>query len=181
MQNASSTDRRTKQRAYYAENRERLLNYKKERAARRSPEEVDERKKYMSEYRRSDEYKAKRKTYRSTAAQSFRGILACVRQRAKKQKIPYRLTINDIAVPKYCPVLGIELKRNAGHFGPCDTSPSVDKLTPKLGYIPGNVRIISNRANRLKGDCTDPMEMIDIANDLAARLTLQRLVEMAVM
>src|SRR5882762_2153305 len=105
MQNASSTDRRTKQRAYYAENRERLLNYKKERAARRSPEEVDERKKYMSEYRRSDEYKAKRKTYRSTAAQSFRGILACVRQRAKKQKIPYRLTINDIAVPKYCPVL----------------------------------------------------------------------------
>lgn len=33
-------------------------------------------------------------------------------------------------------------------------SPSLDKIIPSLGYVPGNVRIISARANLLKNDAT---------------------------
>jgi hypothetical protein len=33
-----------------------------------------------------------------------------------------------------------------------DGSPSLDRIDPGQGYVPGNVRVISDRANRLKGD-----------------------------
>lgn len=32
--------------------------------------------------------------------------------------------------------------------------PSIDRLVPSLGYVRGNVNIISNRANLLKKDAT---------------------------
>jgi hypothetical protein len=35
-----------------------------------------------------------------------------------------------------------------------DTSPSLDKINPELGYVPGNVAIISYRANRIKNNGT---------------------------
>ncbi|UOF81207.1 restriction endonuclease pacI-beta-alpha-metal hnh motif 1.97A [Caudoviricetes sp.] len=37
---------------------------------------------------------------------------------------------------------------------PNDNSPSVDRLVPHLGYVPGNVRVISWRANILRRDAT---------------------------
>jgi hypothetical protein len=30
-------------------------------------------------------------------------------------------------------------------------SPSLDRIIPDRGYVPGNVRVVSDRANRLKG------------------------------
>ncbi|MCA3718382.1 MAG: hypothetical protein IM674_09025 [Brevundimonas sp.] len=33
-----------------------------------------------------------------------------------------------------------------------DASPSLDRIDPHKGYVPSNVRVISDRANRLKGD-----------------------------
>lgn len=35
-----------------------------------------------------------------------------------------------------------------------DNSPSLDKLIPDLGYVKGNVAVISWRANRFKSDGT---------------------------
>jgi hypothetical protein len=31
------------------------------------------------------------------------------------------------------------------------SSPSLDRIIPERGYVPGNIRVISDRANRLKG------------------------------
>ena len=56
-------------------------------------------------------------------------------------------------IPKYCPVLGIEIKSNTTN-APLDSSPSLDRIDSSKGYIKGNVRIISNRANRIKSDAT---------------------------
>ena len=33
-------------------------------------------------------------------------------------------------------------------------SPSLDRIRPQLGYVAGNVRVISNRANHLKSNGT---------------------------
>lgn len=73
-------------------------------------------------------------------------------QRAKKLNIALEITRKDIIVPKYCPVLGIELKQALGRMN--DASPTLDRLNPNLGYIKGNICVMSNRANRIKSDGT---------------------------
>ena len=72
--------------------------------------------------------------------------------RAKKLNLPLEITRKDIIVPKYCPVLGIELKQAKGRMN--DASPTLDQIKPGLGYIKGNVCVMSNRANRIKSDGT---------------------------
>lgn len=74
------------------------------------------------------------------------------RQRAKRRKIEFSLTENDITIPSHCPVLGVKLKFNwsglrSGYF---PDSPSIDRIDNTKGYVKDNVRIISNRANNLK-------------------------------
>lgn len=62
--------------------------------------------------------------------------------------------MSDVIVPARCPVLGVELKVATG--APCGqfNSPSLDRMDNTLGYVPGNVAVISNRANKLKSDAT---------------------------
>lgn len=47
-------------------------------------------------------------------------------------------------------MLGIELVVGIG--GHTDASPSLDKFVPSLGYVRGNIAVISNKANRMKAD-----------------------------
>lgn len=70
-------------------------------------------------------------------------------RRAKKRGIPFALSRTAISVPTNCPVLHIPIIP-----GRCRSpnSPSLDKIIPSRGYVPGNVRVISDRANRIKGD-----------------------------
>lgn len=70
------------------------------------------------------------------------------RERARLRGLPFRLRREHVQLPVRCPVLGIQLVRGAGRS---PASPSLDRLVPNLGYIPGNVRVISDRANQLKG------------------------------
>lgn len=79
-------------------------------------------------------------------------LLWQVKARAKKKGIPFNLTHEDIVIPASCPVLGIPLKINEGHSG--FDSPSIDRVVPELGYVRGNVQIISHRANTIKNDAT---------------------------
>lgn len=74
------------------------------------------------------------------------------RKRARKRGLPFALTPDDIHIPKRCPVLGIPLKFNPGRAGP--DSPSLDRLVPQKGYVPGNVIVVSQRANELRRDAT---------------------------
>jgi hypothetical protein len=64
-----------------------------------------------------------------------------------------RLKDKDVSVPDVCPVLGIPLKVVSGK-GFTDNSPSLDRIVPSLGYVPGNVVVISMRANRIKSDAS---------------------------
>jgi hypothetical protein len=81
-------------------------------------------------------------------------LLSKARQRAKQKGLPCTITVSDIHIPETCPVLGIKLQRSFGgnRYGPkaTDASPSLDRIKPSLGYIPGNVAVISFRANMVK-------------------------------
>lgn len=84
-------------------------------------------------------------------------ILRRAKTRAKKNNIPFDIDVEDIIIPKYCPVFGLELKSKLGTrqgHGPNDNSPSIDRVNPELGYVKGNVRIISHKANTIKNNAT---------------------------
>lgn len=51
----------------------------------------------------------------------------------------------------------------AGKTGGGDHSPSLDRIRGDLGYVPGNIIVISNRANRIKSDASI-RELRDIAS-----------------
>jgi hypothetical protein len=65
---------------------------------------------------------------------------------------PFDITVHDIVIPEVCPALKIPIKANLVRMS--DSSPSLDKLIPSLGYTKQNIWIISNRANRIKNDST---------------------------
>ena len=68
------------------------------------------------------------------------------------KKLPFNIEITDIIIPEICPVLGIKIEINEGKYK--DNSPSLDRINNSLGYIKGNISIISWRANKLKNDGT---------------------------
>lgn len=90
-------------------------------------------------------------------------ILAAARDRAAKRGIDFSLTLKDIVVPLTCPVLGIPLFVKTGTHGGKDNSPSLDRIDNDAGYVPGNVIVVSWRANRLKNNST-PNELRRIAD-----------------
>lgn len=81
-------------------------------------------------------------------------IIRSAKRRASIQGIPFNIDYTDITIPEYCPLLGIKLNKHVGEGGRYDDSPSLDKIVPELGYVKGNVWIISDRANRIKSDAT---------------------------
>lgn len=74
------------------------------------------------------------------------------RENAKRSKWGWELTFHDIEWVMVCPVFGIELDWFAE--SKADNSPSYDRVDSTKGYVKGNVRIISFRANRIKNDGT---------------------------
>ena len=102
------------------------------------------------------------KTARAQAAHKARlstcpAYWALSRIRAFKSKcakggIPFNIDVSDLVIPDVCPVLQIPLVLGAGVNAP--NLPSVDRIRGELGYVKGNVRVISYRANLLKSDDT---------------------------
>jgi hypothetical protein len=96
-------------------------------------------------------------------------VLKRIKQNAKKRGLICSLTVSDIpSIPNHCPVFPwIKLVYQVGvkrHKG----SPSLDRINNRKGYIKGNVRWISSRANTLKSDASDK-ELIYLGNDASKR------------
>ncbi len=79
-------------------------------------------------------------------------LLKRARDRAKEKNIPFDITAEDITIPETCPVLGIQLQ--LGEKVVCNNSPSLDRIKPELGYVKGNIQVLSYRANTLKNNAT---------------------------
>lgn len=73
------------------------------------------------------------------------------RRRARRLGVAFSLTRDAIVIPATCPALGTPLV--TGHRRSIH-SPSLDRINPARGYVEGNVRVLSDHANRIKGDRT---------------------------
>ena len=76
-------------------------------------------------------------------------LLERARGRARRAGLPFRLNRSHIVVPPTCTAFNIPLVVGQQRS---PASPSLDRIVPARGYVPGNVRVISDGANRLKSN-----------------------------
>ncbi len=76
------------------------------------------------------------------------------RARAAKKKVPHSIdayAIDELFVDQKwrCAISGVELNppKKATDFRVDPLGPSLDRIVPHLGYVPGNLRIVSNIVN----------------------------------
>lgn len=115
------------------------------RAANKDKVAAANKRNYSREYHR--EWAAKNRV-KDPVLYMFRNA----KNRAKELGREFSLTRADIVVPDTCPVLGLSLAKGTTGFQP--NSPSIDRIDSAKGYVPGNVCVISWRANALKRDGT---------------------------
>lgn len=94
-------------------------------------------------------------------------LLISVKSRAKMRGMEFSITENDLEWPERCPVLGIPLTFGLGQghgisLSVRDARFSIDRIDNARGYVPGNVVVVSFRANRLKSDA-DAIELMKVA------------------
>jgi hypothetical protein len=79
--------------------------------------------------------------------------------RAARKGIPFSLTPDDLVGlwPKdnCCPITRLPFSDDDRHPDKWRVS-TLDQMRPGQGYVPGNVAVISFRANALKSNVTDP-------------------------
>lgn len=91
-----------------------------------------------------------------------RRLVYSAKDRARKHRLPFSITVENIFWPKVCPVLGIPLNYCTTKRWAADSA-TLDRTVPSLGYVPRNVVVMSWRANCLKRDAT-PAEIYKLAD-----------------
>lgn len=76
-------------------------------------------------------------------------LLKNAKARATQKELPFDITEEDIILPEICPVFKRPFDRNDRRTGY-----SLDRITPELGYVKGNIQVISQLANAMKWDST---------------------------
>jgi hypothetical protein len=99
--------------------------------------------------------------YRSRIATpeiKVRWLVASAKCHAKRLGIAFDMSIMGLSAepPRDCPICGRSLNYSTMRgFKDRNSSPSLDRVIPQLGYTTGNVFIICFRCNRVKNDGTE--------------------------
>lgn len=123
-------------------------------ARKKELEQHPERKETLAAYRRGR---------RSPPQIALSLLVANAKYRAKKRGIEFTIVPSDVEMPSKCPVLGIDIEHGNDDksLTARDCAPSLDRHNNTKGCVPGNVRVISWRANRIKNDATaDELEAV---------------------
>lgn len=96
-----------------------------------------------------DWYQSSRKIKFTNDPQHYLWYVA--RTRSRQNGIEFTIVKEDIIIPDICPVLGCKLTKGNGYL---PNAMSLDRIDNTKGYIPGNVRVISRKANLMKSDLT---------------------------
>jgi len=105
---------------------------------------------------RKRQEEARVKAYRENPkAKWLATALNSAKTRAKKEGRTYTLAGNELECPDFCPLLGIPLLYTIGRgANNREHSPSIDRIDTAKGYDPGNVWVVSWRANHIKSDAS---------------------------
>jgi hypothetical protein len=97
-----------------------------------------------------------RKWYESTRKVKFiedpqHYLWYVARTRSRQKGTEFTITKEDVIIPEICPILDIPLTKGDGYL---PNSMSLDRVDNTKGYIPGNIRVISRKANLMKSSLT---------------------------
>jgi len=153
-------DNKEKLAKYRQDNKEKIVEYNKKYRQNNKEKKVEYDKKYrqdnkekIAKYRQDNKEKIVEslKKYRQNNKEKL--IVRWAKTRANKNNVPFDIDEDYIKKiwPKHniCPIFKIKFER-----GNLDQSPSLDRIIPKLGYVKGNVQIMSHKANRIKNNAT---------------------------
>ena len=124
----------------------------------RHPEKV---KRARRRYAVENRLKLNAASLRSHHRDPARKLLQLAKARARKRGLLFSLKREHVVIPEVCPVLGIKIVVGGG-TGFQDASPTLDRIRNADGYVPGNIVVVSWRANRIKCDAT-PQELRQLA------------------
>lgn len=95
--------------------------------------------------------KAHKKYMRGTPEKKLAWALRTIKYKCFRESIPFGIKLESfLPIPTVCPALGTPMN----YDGDRDSVPTWDRMIPELGYVDGNVQLISHRANRMKSDAT---------------------------
>ena len=114
---------------------------------------------YNSRKKRTEEYNIKLKE-KNEIDMNSRGYLIWKRakDRAHKNNLDFNITRSHVVSwlnIGVCQATGLKLNLIFGKEKLNPLGPSLDRINPKLGYVVGNVRMVSWIFNRAKGDGSD--------------------------
>lgn len=96
-------------------------------------------------------------------------LLRSAKRRASKVGVAFAITSQDILnvwpSDNMCPILRVPFSKKRMF------SPSLDRLRPVEGYVPGNIAVISRKANGMKQNETDPEVFRRLATWLDVQLS----------
>ena len=95
-----------------------------------------------------------RRVYQNEYDKTRGYIIRNVKFSAKRRNIEFNLNFTDFELPKYCPILGVELEYRLEGGGNDSNHASLDRIDNSKGYIKGNVIIISRLANAMKNEAS---------------------------
>ncbi len=78
----------------------------------------------------------------------IRYLYSIAKHRAKIKGLEFTIQLSDITTNNVCPALGVEFKKATPY------AMSLDRIDSNKGYIPGNVQVISKKANTMKNDAS---------------------------
>lgn len=128
---------------------------KQKREYNQRPYVKAQRKAYKERYyaEKKEQLLIQQREYYSLPENRAKKLYGKTKERALKDGIPFDIELSDVVIPTHCPYLGIELTHNLGK-GFLDSNSSIDKIIPELGYIKGNIQVISRLANQMKNSAT---------------------------
>lgn len=155
--------------------------YMREYRARWTPEQKEQNREWQRKYRNKarDRIKAKNRaaysenpkiqltrSVESANNNPERTLWQSARANAKVYGREFSIEISDIIIPNVCPFFGTPMKVARGQ-GINPYAPSVDRVDSSLGYIKGNIQVISKKANVMKSNATKE-ELIKFAKYILA-------------
>lgn len=144
-----------------AEYQRRILGRTPSEARRRvlTPEQKQE---HDRQIRDAARRRYEKNPYREIIMRARKGANSARKRGAKHGAHEFTITEHDLDWPTHCPVFGIEL-HYPGHYHHDPAGASLERINVAKGYVPGNVRVISLRANLLRKDAT-AAELVALAD-----------------